>query len=103
VNDAHITHFAEKGPSGSGLINGGVYGLNVPWFWGLGLPPVFSMETDFFYPKVAALKPHYVTTDGYFLDIGVPEDYERAQSEIPLREIQDKRGMRADAVLKSPL
>jgi hypothetical protein len=61
------------------------------------------METDFFYPKVAALKPCYVTTDGYFLDIGVPEDYERAQTEIPLREIQDKRGMRADAVLKRPL
>jgi D-glycero-alpha-D-manno-heptose 1-phosphate guanylyltransferase len=84
VKDAHITHFAEKGPSGPGLINGGVYGLNVPWFRGLNLPQAFSMETDFFYPKVADLKPHYITTDGYFLDIGVPEDYERAQTEIPL-------------------
>jgi NDP-sugar pyrophosphorylase family protein len=40
------------------------------------------MESDFFYPKVAELKPHYITTDGYFLDIGVPEDYARAQGEI---------------------
>ncbi|MFM7622658.1 MAG: nucleotidyltransferase family protein [Alphaproteobacteria bacterium] len=85
VNDTHITHFAEKGPSGPGLINGGVYGLNVPWFRGLNLPQAFSMESDFFYPQVAELKPHYVTTEGYFLDIGVPEDYARAQSEIPLR------------------
>jgi NDP-sugar pyrophosphorylase family protein len=42
------------------------------------------MESDFFYPQVAELKPRYVTTNGYFLDIGVPEDYERAQREIPL-------------------
>jgi D-glycero-alpha-D-manno-heptose 1-phosphate guanylyltransferase len=84
VNNTHITHFAEKGPAGPGLINGGVYGLNVPWFRGLGLPPAFSMETDFFYPQVATLKPHYITTDGYFLDIGVPEDYARAQEEFPL-------------------
>ncbi len=85
VNDTHITHFAEKGTSGLGLINGGVYGLNVPWFRGLSLPPAFSMESDFFYPQVETLKPHYTITDGYFLDIGVPEDYERAQTEIPLR------------------
>ena len=84
VNQTHITHFAEKGPSGAGLINGGVYGLNVPWFRGLSLPSTFSMESDFFYPQVATLKPHYITTEGYFLDIGVPEDYERAQTEIPL-------------------
>jgi D-glycero-alpha-D-manno-heptose 1-phosphate guanylyltransferase len=64
------------------MINGGVYGVNVPWFRGLNLPPAFSMESDFFYPKVAELKPHYITTDGYFLDIGVPEDYARAQGEI---------------------
>jgi D-glycero-alpha-D-manno-heptose 1-phosphate guanylyltransferase len=82
VNDTHITHFAEKGPSGPGLINGGVYGLNVFWFQELSLPPAFSMESDFFYPQVAELRPHYVTTDGYFLDIGVPEDYERAQWEM---------------------
>jgi D-glycero-alpha-D-manno-heptose 1-phosphate guanylyltransferase len=82
VNQGHITHFAEKGPSGPGMINGGVYGVNVPWFRGLNLPPAFSMESDFFYPKVAELKPHYITTDGYFLDIGVPEDYARAQGEI---------------------
>jgi D-glycero-alpha-D-manno-heptose 1-phosphate guanylyltransferase len=78
-----ITHFAEKKPGVKGLINGGVYVINREEFLSRNLPEAFSFEKDYLEAFLAegAFKGHVQT--GYFIDIGVPADYERAQTEIP--------------------
>ncbi len=81
VEDDRVVGFAAGGPSQSGLINAGVY-----LFWENilknGLPPQFSFEKDFLEPRACQLRPLAFVADGYFIDIGVPDDYARAQMEL---------------------
>ncbi len=74
-----VTGFQEKGISGSGFINAGVYGLSRNVFEGRGFAQKFSFEADFMMPFIAELRPEYLVADGLFIDIGIPEDYARAQ------------------------
>jgi len=76
-----VTGFAEKRP-GAGLMNGGVYWLRRPVLDYVATLPC-SIERDVF--PVLAAKGELIarTYDGYFIDIGVPEDFKRAQSELP--------------------
>jgi D-glycero-alpha-D-manno-heptose 1-phosphate guanylyltransferase len=75
-----ITDFREKDPSlGSGWINGGIYLLNREIFNGFPHQK-FSLENDFFKTKVSELTLHAFQSDGFFLDIGIPEDYAKAQT-----------------------
>lgn len=76
-----ITLFAEKqASSGKGFINGGVYLINKKLFEKYPQRQKFSFEKDLmtrFYTK----EPFYaMLSDGYFIDIGIPEDYARAQT-----------------------
>jgi len=75
-----VIDFLEKGRSGPGLINGGTYLLEPGLFDDQALPEAFSFETDLLMPKVAELAPLAFITEGRFIDIGVPEDYARAQT-----------------------
>jgi D-glycero-alpha-D-manno-heptose 1-phosphate guanylyltransferase len=77
-----IIAFHEKGATGCGFINGGVYLLSANLFDRFDLPDTFSFEKDFLYPRCGELLLHGFSADGYFIDIGVPEDYLRAQSEL---------------------
>jgi D-glycero-alpha-D-manno-heptose 1-phosphate guanylyltransferase len=77
-----ILAFQEKGATGRGFINGGVYLLSSNLFDRFDLPDTFSFEKDFLYPRCGELLLHGFSADGYFIDIGVPEDYLRAQSEL---------------------
>lgn len=79
----HISCFSAEGSSGVGLINAGVYVLSRSVFDRYDLPEAFSIEHDFFAVHIENLKPYYYQADDYFIDIGVPEDYARAQTEIP--------------------
>jgi D-glycero-alpha-D-manno-heptose 1-phosphate guanylyltransferase len=84
-NNGFIISFKEKQFYKSGLINGGIYLLNVPQFLQRSLPEKFSFEKD--YLEVYAGKKILagVKQDGYFIDIGIPEDFNKAQSELALR------------------
>lgn len=82
--NGRIQRFLEKQPTAEGLINGGVYLFNATTFRALDLPEKFSIEKDVFEAKVNELKFYGFVSDGYFLDIGIPEDYRRAQYEIGL-------------------
>jgi D-glycero-alpha-D-manno-heptose 1-phosphate guanylyltransferase len=78
-----VTGFAAGGASGAGLINSGVYLLS-PWlFEGHALPSAFSLERDFLPVAASEGRIAGFATDGWFIDIGVPEDYDRAQTELP--------------------
>ena len=78
-----ILSFNEKKFCKAGLINGGVYVLckNSSIFEGLGKK--FSFETDVLEPQCASLQLKGVVQNGYFIDIGIPEDWELAQTFIP--------------------
>ncbi len=76
--DGTITAFHEKKPCAEGLINAGVYlvrrdALDV-------CPTKFSLESDFFEKVVPAGSLMACECAGGFIDIGVPEDYELAQT-----------------------
>lgn len=82
VKNDTVIRFEEKGPSGPGLINGGVYLVDRDLF--AAPPPArcFSLERDFLQPRIAQLKPKAFIATGFFIDIGLPEDYELAQREL---------------------
>jgi D-glycero-alpha-D-manno-heptose 1-phosphate guanylyltransferase len=77
-----ICGFQEKGRSGPGWINAGAYGIDKSVRWPDGLPEKFSFEADFLAPEIGRLAPAAYKVDGFFLDIGVPEDLDRAQTEL---------------------
>ena len=67
------------------LVNGGVYVMDREIFSEIPLaPPPVSLETQIF-PRLAGHRIFGLAQPGYFIDIGIPEDYQRAQSELPGR------------------
>lgn len=80
-----ILGFAEKKSGVSGLINGGVYLLNRRRFLARAWPERFSLEKDYFARFVREGCFAGVTADTYFIDIGIPEDYARAQVDLAPR------------------
>jgi len=79
VRDDRITGFSEKGAAGPGLINAGIYLMSRNLLAVPELPEVFSFERDVLEARLADLRPLAYQTRGRFIDIGVPEDYARAQ------------------------
>jgi len=79
VERGHIRRIAEKGRTGPGLINAGVYLLNARLLARYPLPQAFSFESDFLMTQVEELRPLAFTAGGIFIDIGVPDDYALAQ------------------------
>jgi D-glycero-alpha-D-manno-heptose 1-phosphate guanylyltransferase len=82
VDGDRISSFAEKGIAGSGLINAGCYVLATDSLARFPLGQPFSLETDYLVPEVARATVEVFVTDGMFIDIGIPEDYARAQTPL---------------------
>jgi len=83
INDnCAITSFKEKAFYEQGLINGGVYGLHVEHFLEEELPYKFSFEKDYLEAYYTKRRMFGIEQDGYFIDIGIKEDFERAQEEL---------------------
>jgi D-glycero-alpha-D-manno-heptose 1-phosphate guanylyltransferase len=82
VERSHVVGFSEKGFAGLGLISVGAYVMNRNIFAPFRMQTAFSLETDFFVPHLQDLHPLAFFTSGYFIDIGVPEDFARAQTEL---------------------
>jgi len=83
--DGAVTGFREKQPVVAGLINGGVYLLDRKRFLTEDLPMKFSFEKDYLEAYLAKRRFYGLVDEGYFIDIGIPEDYDRAQLEIPVQ------------------
>lgn len=75
-----ILQFHEKQFCHSGLINGGVYLLEKDELD--SYPEKFSLEKDYFEKTVSTHILSGYISEGYFIDIGIPEDYERAQTDF---------------------
>jgi D-glycero-alpha-D-manno-heptose 1-phosphate guanylyltransferase len=83
-----VVQFQEKRFYKSGLINGGVYALDRARFLQKDLPSTFSFEKDYLERDSPGLLLFGLVQDEYFIDIGIPEDYQRAQLEIKNYAIQ---------------
>ena len=73
-----ITKFHEKEPCESGFINGGIYYLKRNVL--NNYTDKFSLEADCFPTLLQTEGISVFISDGYFIDIGVPEDFYAAQS-----------------------
>jgi D-glycero-alpha-D-manno-heptose 1-phosphate guanylyltransferase len=86
ATDEHnrVVSFKEKENQNiPGIINAGVYIIDREIF--LGNTPAnksFSIEKEFFQPFSATLKLCGFKFSGYFIDIGIPEDYVKAQDDF---------------------
>jgi D,D-heptose 1,7-bisphosphate phosphatase len=69
------------GNSGEGLVNGGVYVLRKRCL--SGFPRHFSIEGDLLPKLIKCSELRGRQYHGFFLDIGIPETFEAAQTEIP--------------------
>jgi D-glycero-alpha-D-manno-heptose 1-phosphate guanylyltransferase len=84
VDNGRIISFKEKKYHESGFINGGIYLINKKVFEQIPTEQKFSIEVDFFQKYSEILKIIPFISNGYFIDIGVPDDYKRAQNELVL-------------------
>jgi D-glycero-alpha-D-manno-heptose 1-phosphate guanylyltransferase len=76
-----ITTFEEKKYCAEGRINGGIYLLSGQE-WMNGHPEKFSFETEVLQQQVKRADIYGFIYDDYFIDIGIPDDYARAQNEF---------------------
>ena len=78
-----VIAFHEKAHCGEGLINGGVYAIDRNRLDLSSLPEKFSFEKEVLEPGAAIGEIGGWVSDAYFIDIGIPEDYQKAQWAIP--------------------
>lgn len=80
--NGQVVEFQEKKYCKKGQINGGVYVLNRKSGIMDSLPERFSFETEVLQKQSKLLNINGFVCDGYFIDIGVPDDYARANDEF---------------------
>jgi D-glycero-alpha-D-manno-heptose 1-phosphate guanylyltransferase len=77
-----ITAFREKGLPGVGFINAGCYVLPSDALDDFPLGQNFSLESEYLAKYLEQQHFDGFVTNGHFIDIGVPEDFSRAQIEL---------------------
>lgn len=77
-----ITRFEEKKQGSAGLINGGIYVLQKKTFLEKTPQDKFSFEREFLEEHFNHLHFCGFIAEDYFIDIGIPEDFERAQYDL---------------------
>ena len=82
ADNQRIIGFKEKAYQKEGLINGGVYYFSKKVFEVANFPERFSFEKDFMEKYLNELQFFGCELDGFFIDIGIPEDYARAEIEL---------------------
>lgn len=74
-NNNHIIAFKEKSYCERGQINGGIYIINSTNEMMDNLPEQFSFETEVLQRQINNRDIYGFIHNGYFIDIGIPEDY----------------------------
>jgi D-glycero-alpha-D-manno-heptose 1-phosphate guanylyltransferase len=78
-NESSIISFNEKKYCAHGLINGGIYYFKKSLFDKIETAKKFSFEKDILEKHLSDLNIQGKVFDNYFIDIGIPEDYEKAK------------------------
>lgn len=91
INEQYqVTKYVEKKTGMEGYINGGIYAGSTQAFASIPIKKC-SMEQDIIPALVKKSWLHAIPFAESFMDIGLPEDYERAQTLIPAWESQLKQ------------
>ncbi len=80
--DGRIISFKEKKWYAESLINGGVYAFNKTEFNENHFPEKFSFEKEYLEAYHSSRKFYGMIQEGYFIDIGIPEDFNKAQQDF---------------------
>ena len=83
-DEGNITSFKEKKFYKSGLINGGIYIINKKAFINRSFTQKFSFEKDYLEKYFDQNNFFGIEQEGYFIDIGIPGDYKKAQTDLQL-------------------
>jgi D-glycero-alpha-D-manno-heptose 1-phosphate guanylyltransferase len=83
LENSRVKGFKEKAYTKDGWINGGVYLTSAAVLNRFDLPEQFSLEKDFIERHLDSLHVNGYCADGYFIDIGIPEDYYKANEDLP--------------------
>jgi D-glycero-alpha-D-manno-heptose 1-phosphate guanylyltransferase len=78
-HDDTIVRFNEKKFCHEGLINGGIYLINRDFIESEDMPDVFSLEKEILEKKAPSGIIKGLVSDAPFIDIGIPEDYRKAE------------------------
>jgi len=81
IQEDRIINFEEKKSMEQGDINGGIYYMNSNMLDDSDSIK-FSFETDIMAKKVQQIPMFAYQSTGYFIDIGIPEDYSKAQQDF---------------------
>ena len=81
AQDGRIQAFVEKKPQAQGWINGGIYCLQRDLLADVQADK-FSLEQEFLELHTQDMRMYAFPSEGYFIDIGIPEDYYRAQRDF---------------------
>ncbi len=82
ITDGNVTQFEEKKEGFSGLINAGVYLFNSHLLSKFPQQDSFSFENGVLEKIVHSNRVLGSVTSGYFIDIGIPEDFNKAQMDF---------------------
>jgi D-glycero-alpha-D-manno-heptose 1-phosphate guanylyltransferase len=80
VENGRVIGFTEKGLTGPGLINAGCYVMPKDQLDIYPTGSVFSLEQDVLIPLAMDTELDAIESSGLFIDIGVPDDFLRAQT-----------------------
>jgi D,D-heptose 1,7-bisphosphate phosphatase len=98
INQGRITEFLQRPRrAGTALVNGGVYACRRVLVD--RLKPRCSLEEDIFPHLAHDDKLIGVPFEGYFIDIGIPESFARAQHEVPKQQRRPAAFLDRDGVL----
>ena len=78
-----IQGFTARGTEGPGLINAGCYLVARDIFQRYPMPSKFSWEANFLEARASEIRPIAFECDAPFIDIGIPEALQQAQTLIP--------------------
>ncbi len=83
INQANqICAFREKTSVDSGLINGGIYLLKKSLIEEISIEDPFSFEKEVLEKYIHKNCIYGFVSDGYFIDIGIPEDFKKANADF---------------------
>lgn len=87
LDNSRILGFEEKSYRSHGYINGGVYVMKKTIFDTVHMSiEAFSFE-EFLEANIKDIPSYAFISDAYFIDIGIPADYERAQRDLKLDKL----------------
>ena len=82
-SSGRVSEFVEKKDAANkGLVNGGIYLISKKALDNFQTKNVFSFENDLLATGTSVLKIFALGSEGYFIDIGTPGDYLKAQNEL---------------------